>query len=177
MTDYDEINNFREIYIPLDKVLNAVNVKDDDVILDIGAGTGFYAHTFSSYLKNGISYAIEINKDAVKNILKIIPNNKNLKIIEKNVCKLEVNGFNKVFFSNVFHDIECREYIFNLMEKNSMRPLKVILIEFNDKSPVGPPLDRRISHEKLKNIFEEKGYKFESHHDLEYNYIDVYSLG
>ncbi len=91
MHPYDKINTFRERFIPLDKVFSAVDIKDDDIILDIGAGTGFYANTFSTYLKNGISYAVEINKDAIQNIKGNVYNNKNLKIIEENVCKLNIN--------------------------------------------------------------------------------------
>jgi len=176
MARYDRITEFREKYTPYNKIIEKMELKNDDIIIDMGAGDGFYSILFSKYIKNGIIYSVEKNPEAIELINKKIGEIKNIKIINEDMCKLDIKGFNKIFFSTVFHDIDCREEIINFIKNNSKKPVNVILIEFKKNSMMGPPLNIRISHEELKNIFENHGFKLKEHMDFEYNYCDIYVL-
>jgi len=176
MTRYDRITEFREKYIPYNKIIEKMELKDDDIIIDMGAGDGFYSILFSNYIKNGIIYSVEKNPEAIELINNKINNIKNIKIINEDMCKLNIKYFNKIFFSTVFHDIDCKGDVINFIKSNSKKPVDVTLIEFKENSIMGPPLNIRINHEELKNIFENHGFKLKEHMDFEYNYCDIYEL-
>ena len=137
---YERIKEFREKYIPYNKIVEKMDLKPDDVIIDMGAGDGFYSKLFADKLKNGKVYAIERNPDVLPHLQRNLMEMKNFEVVNENMCHVDIKGFNKIFFSTVFHDIECREDIIDFMIRNSKKPLNVYLIEFNKKSAMGPPL-------------------------------------
>ncbi|ARD84288.1 methyltransferase [Ferroplasma acidiphilum] len=173
---YERIKEFREKYIPYNKIVEKMDLKPDDVIIDMGAGDGFYSKLFADKLKNGKVYAIERNPDVLPHLQRNLMEMKNFEVVNENMCHVDIKGFNKIFFSTVFHDIECREDIIDFMIRNSKKPLNVYLIEFNKKSAMGPPLDIRICHDELNKIFTESGFQPGLHMDFEYNYFDSYYL-
>jgi Precorrin-6B methylase 2 len=173
---YERIQGFREKYIPYNKIIEKMELKPDDVIIDMGAGDGFYSKLFADKLTSGKVYAVERNKDVIPHIEKNLMEMKNFKIVNEDMCNLDIKGFNKIFFSTVFHDIECRKSVLDFMVHNSKKPLTVYLIEFNKKSTMGPPIDIRICHDELNKIFVEAGFQPGLHMDFEYNYFDSYYL-
>ncbi len=174
MSRYDRINEFREKNIPSGDVLSAADLNRNDIIVDVGAGSGYYSRLFADYVDT--VYSVEINPEAVELIRKNSMDKNNIKIINEDICSLDIKNFNKVFYSLVFHDIECKDYIFNFMIGNSKKPLKVILIEFKNNAPMGPPVNIRIEHDRLKKIFENHGFREENYIDLKYNYINTYIM-
>ena len=176
MSRYEGIGEFREKYIPYNEIIKMADLKDDDIIIDMGAGDGFYSLLFSDYIKNGIIYSVEKNPEAVELINKKIGDIKNIRVVNEDMCGLKIKNFNKIFFSTVFHDIKCREDVINFIKNNSKKPLTAILIEFKKNSIRGPPAGIRIDHNKLKNIFESSGFTLKYHEDFQYNYADIYVL-
>ncbi|WP_337860853.1 rRNA adenine N-6-methyltransferase family protein [Ferroplasma sp.] len=173
---YERINEFREKYIPYNKIVEEMNLKSDDIIIDMGAGDGFYSKIFADKLTSGKVYAVERNPDVIPHIGKRLMDMSNFSIVNEDMCRVDIKGFNKIFFSTVFHDIECRKDVLNFMINNSKKPLNVYLIEFNKKSEMGPPLDIRICHDELNEIFTDAGFKPGIHMDFEYNYFDSYYM-
>ncbi len=176
MSRYDGVGEFREKYIPYNEIIKMADLKDDDIIIDMGAGDGFYSLLFSNYIKNGTIYSVERNPEAIELINKKTGGIKNIKIINEDICGLKIRGFNKIFFSTVFHDIKCRDYVIDFIKNNSKKPLTAILIEFKKNSIRGPPADIKIDHDELKNIFESNGFTLKYHRDFLYNYVDIYVL-
>lgn len=176
MSHYDKISEFREKYLPYNDIIKMADLNDNDIIIDMGAGDGFYSLLFSNYIKNGIIYSVEKNPEAIELINNKIGTVKNIKVINEDMCRLNIKGFNKIFFSTVFHDIDCRKYVMDFMKNNSKKPLTAILIEFKKNGIMGPPVNIRIEHSELKNIFESYGFTLKDHRDFEYNYADIYIL-
>ena len=173
---YERIHEFREKHIPYKTIIEKMQLAPDDIIIDMGAGDGFYSKIFADKISNGMVYVVEQNSDVIRYIEKNMEGRKNYKIINEDMCNLDVKGFNKIFFSTVFHDIDCREDILKFIKENSRKPAYVYLIEFNKKREMGPPMNIRINHEELNGIFTAAGFKAEMHMDFEYNYFDSYSL-
>ncbi len=171
---YERIKGFREKYIPYNEIIEKMDLRPDDIIIDMGAGDGFYSKIFADKISKGRVYAVERNPDVIPHLEKNLTEMSNFTIVNEDMCNVDIMDFNKIFFSTVFHDIECRKDILNFMINNSKKPLNVYLIEFNKKSSMGPPLDIRICHDELKNIFTDAGFKPGIHMEFEYNYFDSY---
>ncbi len=173
---YERIHEFREKHIPYKTIIEKMELAPDDIIIDMGAGDGFYSKIFAEKVNKGMVYVVEQNSDVIKYIEKNMDNRNNYKIINEDMCRLDVSGFNKIFFSTVFHDIDCHDDILQFIKKNSRKPVYVYLIEFNKKGEMGPPMNIRITHDEMNKIFTDAGFKPGIHMDFEYNYFDSYSI-
>ncbi|SMD30216.1 class I SAM-dependent methyltransferase [Picrophilus oshimae] len=168
--DRKRIAEMRKLYIPDSKVLEAMNIQPDDRIIDFGAGDGYYSILFSNFLRCGYVYAIENDDEAISMINERINDNKKVQIINGDLCDMELPEHNKAFFSNVFHDIECRD---KLMKK-IVNTKYVVLIEFKKGTNFGPPESIKINQDELESIFNKYDFKRDMHIELEMHYIDRY---
>ena len=175
--NYERALEFREKYIPLPDVLEVANPLPEDILVDIGAGDGFYSIIFAERVKK--VYYVDPSETArellKKNIGKTPVNN--LTVVSDDVCEnLDIAGYNKVFFSNSFHDIICREDLIDRLKKNSSENLEIILTEFKLESEIGPPVEIRIDQEHLDRIFSSKGFRLMKRIELRYHYISRFGL-
>ena len=131
------------------------DLRDAEVVVDIGAGTGFFALPFSKNLKAGKIYACDTSDvmiEWMKNNLPvesqgmIIP----LKMAESSV-PLHDSIANLVYMINLHHELEDPVMIL----KESFRILrdggKLIIIDWKkEETPEGPPLAIRVTEETIE---------------------------
>lgn len=85
----------------LQKIINAVSLKPDDTVLEIGAGSGLLTSCLAKSVKK--VYAIEIERSILKKLKENLKNQniKNVEVIEEDFLKLNISGFT----SSPFHVI------------------------------------------------------------------------
>lgn len=116
------------------KLLNNMGIKPDDIIADIGAGSGYHVFKMAPIARNGLVYAVDI-QDEMLEVLgerKKETGIKNITIIkggEKSV-NLPENSVDKVLMVDVYHEfnypIEMLASIKKALRKNG----KLFLIEY-----------------------------------------------
>ncbi len=172
--NYGKSAEMRKKYIPFEKVLSIVDLNKTDVIMDIGGGDGFYSKLFSErcakvYYVDASSPAIELVKEKTQET----PGN--IEIMHENICSTNLPGdMNKIFFSNSFHDIECREELIDRLTEAAGKPLTFILIEFKKNASFGPPESIKIGQDELDRIFQSHGYHLYKRELLQEHYISSY---
>lgn len=176
--DYDRVAELRKKLIPYEKVEEFVHPGRDDVILDVGAGDGFYSVGFASRITDGKVIALDISESGAERTRKRMVEEgvQNVEVLRQDVCAdFSVTGYNKVFFSNSFHDIPCRDELIDTLFRNSSPPLEIILIEFRtDKDDFGPPMEIRIGEKALQRIFEGHGFRLDGRLELDHHYLHRY---
>ncbi|MHB8561523.1 MAG: class I SAM-dependent methyltransferase, partial [Thermoplasmataceae archaeon] len=106
----------REKYIPFENVDRFIGLNPRDSLLDIGAGDGFYALSFAKEVTRGSVTAMDLNEESVSEIKNTLEANaiKNLVVLQTDVCTVsDYSRYTKILFSNVFHDLKCRDKILN----------------------------------------------------------------
>ena len=172
--NYEKSAEMRKKYIPFEKVLSFVDLHKTDVIMDIGGGDGFYSKLFSErctkvYYVDASNPAIELVKD------KIPETQGNIEIMHEDICSMHLPGdMNKIFFSNSFHDIECREDLIDRLTESAGKPLTFILIEFKKKASFGPPESIKIGQDELDRIFQGHGYHLDKRELFQEHYVSSY---
>ena len=175
--NYDRVRQMREDHIPYAVIEELVHPVNGDVIIDFGSGDGFYAAKFSRLIGKGKVYAFEHSRAGVDAIRKNLSKNgiDNVEILEKDICSSDLpHGFNKVFFSNVFHDLECQDSLLERLSKAT--GLEVTFIEFKPETPFGPPRDIRFSSSQLAAKLGKHGFRLVSERVFEYHYAQKYVL-
>lgn len=145
--------------------------KEDMVLCDIGAGTGIFSFPAAQISSSNI-YAVDISESMIE-LLKSRAaerNIKNLKIkkVDSAVLPVDKNTCDMAIMVTVLHEVEEKEYMINEIKRVLKEKAKVMIIEFHKrKTPMGPPVDHRISEEFVEEIFNDNGLRT----------IDKFSLG
>jgi len=154
---------FRRMFLPPLKILNTIGLKSNDIFLDIGAGTGFFAIPASQLLVYGKVMATDTQEE----MLRLLSH----KIKEKNINNIEIilskendpsvpkESATVAFMSFVLHEVENKKEMLSNIHKALKRGGKIAIIEFSTYALFGPPKQERISPQALKKLLEETGFK------------------
>ena len=140
---------------PYDTLLD-IGLKKDHIFCDIGAGTGIFSFAASGITSNKI-YAIEISDEMIELLIKRKEEGKveQLEILkgDHDTLPIEPNSVDRVLLSTVFHELETPEKILKEIKKIMKKDSRLAIIEFHNKqTPMGPPVDHRISKIDLEKI-------------------------
>jgi ubiquinone/menaquinone biosynthesis C-methylase UbiE len=151
------------------KNLRAFGLRDDMIVADLGAGSGFYSLTAAQMVPRGKVYAIEVIKDfltSIKNKAKEAHLN-NMECFWGNIEK--VGGTNlkdkivdAVIASNVLFQVENKEKFIDETKRILKTDGRVLVIDWSDEiSSIGSSLNKTISEKQARDMFEKKGFKFD----------------
>ena len=165
-----------------DRVVEALNLKPGQTVVDIGAGTGFFTRRFAKVVTpTGRAIGLDIEPsmvdymkaDAKKRSLK----NYQARLVKPNDPALAPRSVDVVFFCDTLHHIENRAaYLRQLIP--ALKPGgRVVDIDFKKGPlPVGPPPEQKLSLPQINAEFHDAGYRLIAKHDfLSYQYFLEFS--
>lgn len=151
------------------EVVQALAVKPDAVIADIGSGTGYFAVRLAHRTPQGRVYGLDTEpamvkylaerarREGLRNLLAVAAAPGDAKLPEP---------ADLVVLVDVYHHIEERERYFDRL-RSSLKPGgRVAVIDFRMDSPVGPPKAARIPPEVVRAELERAGYALDRAHDF-----------
>lgn len=138
------------------ETLLEIGLEKDHIFCDIGAGTGIFSFAASGITSNKI-YAIEISDEMIELLIKRKEEGKvnQLEILkgDQDSLPIETNTVDLVLLSTVFHELEAPEKILKSIKKIMKNDGILAIIEFHKKAtPMGPPVNHRISKTNLEKI-------------------------
>lgn len=123
-------------------LIQNMKIESNDIIADIGAGSGYHSFRMASLAKNGVVYAVDIQSEMLAAINRRIELNKikNIKTILGNEKSIQLpnNSVDKILMVDVYHEFNFpREMIRSI--KNTLKPNgKLFLVEYRDEDPRVP---------------------------------------
>ncbi len=157
-----------------DKVVKALKLRRDEVVADIGAGTGYFTRRFAPLVKR--VYAVDINKKRLKRLEKAGLANVEIVHAKADDPKLPPESVDTVFFCNVLHHIEDRPSYYARLARALKPGGRVVNIDFYKRElPVGPPVSMKLTREEVIEEFERAGFRLAEEFDfLPYQYFLVF---
>lgn len=149
------------------EVIQALKLKPDAVVADIGAGTGYFAVRFAHMAPKGRVYGIDTEPDMVKylnarakrenlgNLTAVAAEPGNPRLPEK---------ADLVILVDVYHHIDKRETYFRQLQQSLKPEGRVAVIDFKIDSPEGPPPSARIAPDRVKKEMLGAGYTLTQEH-------------
>jgi len=142
-------------------VIEALALKPDAAVADLGAGTGYFAARLANMLPKGIVYAVDLEPDMVRYLGERAKREglANLKPVQAAAGEARLPAkVDLVLLVDVYHHIEARERYFRQLAA-SLRPgARIAVIDFRLDSPEGPPKSARIAPERVKAEMSGAGY-------------------
>lgn len=149
------------------EVIQALKLKPDAIVADIGAGTGYFAVRFAHMVPKGRVFGVDSEPDMVKflserakreglnNLTAVAADPGNPRLPEK---------ADLVILVDVYHHIDKREAYFRQLQQSLKPGGQVAVIDFKMDSPEGPPPKARIAPERVKKEMLSAGYALTQEH-------------
>jgi len=149
------------------EVIQALKLKPDAVIADIGAGTGYFAVRFAHMTPKGRVFGIDTEPDMVKylgdrakredlkNLIAMAAEPGNPRLPEK---------ADLIILVDVYHHIDSREKYFRQLQPSLKLAGRIAIIDFRMDAPEGPPPAARLAPERVKKEMMDAGYTLAQEH-------------
>jgi SAM-dependent methyltransferase len=148
-------------------VIQALALKPDARVADLGAGTGYFSARLANMLPQGLVYAVDIESDMVR-YLEARAKRENLRNLTAVAGAPDdprlPEKVDLILLVDVYHHIEDRARYFRKLS-GSLRPGgRIAVIDFRLDSPQGPPRAARLAPETVKAEMQSAGHALAAEH-------------
>jgi len=163
------------------EVIQALKLKPDAVIADIGSGTGYFSARFAHMVPKGRVYGIDTEPDMVKYLADRAKREglNNVTAVQAKPGDPRLpEPADLVILVDVYHHLENREQYFRQLQAALKPAGRLVVIDFRMDAPQGPPVTARIAPEQVKAELQRAGYRLaEEHGFLPSQYFLVFQPG
>lgn len=149
------------------EVLKKIKLQKTMSAADFGSGSGGWTLPLAKKLEDGKIYAIDILEEPLSALksaagLEKISNIQTIRsnIEDKNGSKLSDSSVDLVLMTNLLFQVKNREGVFGEAKKVLKNGGKILVVDWNPDSSLGPEKGR-ISEEEVKKMAKEQGLKLE----------------
>jgi ubiquinone/menaquinone biosynthesis C-methylase UbiE len=167
----------RHLWQKPEEVIKKMNIRLNDVIADIGAGTGYFTRRFAFAALTGKAVGLDIEPSMVRymkeDAKKLGLKNYEARVVKTDDSELGNNTVDIVFLCDTYHHIDNRVEYFSKVASSLKKGGRLVIVDFYKKElPYGPPPDHKLAKEIVISELEEAGYKLLRSHDfLPYQYF------
>lgn len=139
--------------IPPHYLLDKLELKNSETLIDIGAGTGFFSIPIADHLSRGKVFACDISPEMIKWMNKNVrPDHPNIIPVQMKEYSipLEDGAADGVLMINLHHELEEPERILQEAFRLLKRKGKILIVDWKKEDmPNGPPVRIRITPEEV----------------------------
>jgi len=178
---FDDPN--RDTWQKPDQIPGVLGLKPGMAVADIGAGTGYFSRYFSDAVgPSGKVYAVDIEPKLVsymrERAIREKTANVTVVLAAPDDPRLPVAALDVIFICDTWHHINDRIAYLGRLAK-ALKPDGVVaIVDYQKKeTPVGPPVEHRLSGEEVINEFAEAGWALKTESNiLPYQYLLLFRL-
>lgn len=165
--------------LPPENVLEFMEVKKGDILVDVGAGTGYFSIPALKYVgKDGKVFAVDISEKMINIIKNKIKGKDNIKLILSKTYKINLPSkiADKILLAFVVHEVEDKKLFLKEIDRLLKEEGTLAIVEWEKKeTDRGPPLSERLDKKDLIDLMSEFNYKMLKYKKLNnYNYICLF---
>ncbi|MEA5580867.1 class I SAM-dependent methyltransferase [Nodularia harveyana UHCC-0300] len=129
----------REVEEQPSKIVSALNLKPDDVVADIGAGTGYLSFRIAPLLTDGKVLAVDIQPEMLE-IVEFFQQEKNIPNVEPLLAtltnpNLSPASIDLALMVDAYHELEYPQEVMTEIVKALKPGGKVVLVEYRGENP------------------------------------------
>ena len=152
-----------------DRVLAALDLKQGQIVADIGSGTGYFTVRLAKLKTVSKVYAADVEPSMAAYVRKRAAAEGLTNVTALQAAAGSPNlpePVDLVLIVNTYHHIGDREVYFRKLAKSLKPGGRVAIIDFKPDSPEGPPKEFRFPPEKFKAEMAIAGYKLARQYDF-----------
>ena len=157
-------------FLDSNEILDELNLNGNEVFMDAGCGDGYIAlKAIKEYLPEGTVYAVDSydvaieeldeykKENGIENLINILGD------FTKGIQDVDDGEIDVLFMLNVFHgfkDAETRDNVIKELSRLINNEGRIAIMEFKPiEMKWGPPVDVKVSHFELEEVFIKHGLK------------------
>lgn len=153
------------------RVMSLIPVMPYHTVADIACGTGYFTVPLAKYVFDGKIYAVDTQQDALdatkQAVDKLRLTNVEMVLTKERKLNLEDDSLDGILAPFAFSIVDDPEKLL----KDALRVLRrggwLAALEWNEKeSGDGPPADRRVGEDALRQMAEKHGFRFTGRYHL-----------
>lgn len=151
------------------EVIQALALKPDAAVADIGSGTGYFAMRLAHMVSKGRVYGVDIEPQMVQYLAERARKEglKNLTSVKGAPDDVRLPAkVDLVLLVDTYHHIGARVAYFNKLARSLKPGGRVAIIDFNATSTVGPPVSERMTPDSVQAEMAKAGYRLAASHDI-----------
>jgi len=145
----------------MEELVGALQPSRDDIVADLGSGTGFYTDDVSQFAEK--VYAIDVQDEMHAHYReKGVPENVELVTAEVADMPFETDALNAAYTTMTYHEFASEDALAEILRV--LRPeARFVVADWSSKGSgeVGPPTDERYSVEETVSALEDAGFDVE----------------
>jgi SAM-dependent methyltransferase len=153
----------RRVWQRPDEVVRALELEGDEVVADVGAGSGYFSFRLAEAVPRGTVRAIDIEPEMARHIHHQVLNRgiSNLEVLLTDPDDPHVNeDVDLVFVCDVLHHVEGRRAWLDRLFGEMRTGARVVLIEFKEgELPEGPPVGLKIPKREILELMAAGGFR------------------
>jgi SAM-dependent methyltransferase len=154
-------NPERDAWQKPEEILGALNLQPTSVVADIGAGTGYFSVRLAKRIPEGKVLAADIEPDMVRYLGEraLREHLTNLVPVQASADAANLpDQADVVLVVDTYHHIGNRIQYFSKLKSSLRTAGRLVIIDFKADSPIGPPVQHRISPQKVTDELKAAGY-------------------
>lgn len=158
-------------------IWKTLNISSPEVVIDIGAGTGFFAIPFSRKMPWGKVYACDISDEMLQWMHDNLPQDCRQSVIPLKMAESSVplpdGQADLVLMVNLHHELEAPSSLLHEIMRLLKPGGKVAVIDWKDEeTPDGPPVAIRVSEASIREQLQQTGFSdIQAHHNLPFHHF------
>jgi len=149
--------------LPPGEVLAALKIAADEIIADIGAGTGYFALPMAQAAVNGMVYAVDAQPGMLELLKSKSAGVENIRTVqaEAEATTLESDSCNLVFLANVWHEFNRRSHVLREVLRILKNKGRIAILDWRPDVEwlSGPPLEHRLDSRQAVSELDSAGFK------------------
>ena len=151
------------------EVIQALALKPDAAVADIGAGTGYFSVRLAHRVPKGKVYAVDLEPDMVRHLAARAKRDQLPNMVAVQAAPDDAQLPEKVDLAlmvDTYHHLGDAVRYFSKLKESLAPQARVAIIDFTLDSEIGPPPRARIEPEQVKKEFARAGYVLAAEHDF-----------
>lgn len=160
-----KLNDPRRLeYLNPDLIWEKAGLTNPSVLIDIGAGTGFFALLFSNKVKTAKVYACDVSDEMLSWMKENLPAGPKGRIIplkmEEASVPLPDDMADLVYMIDLHHELEQPQKILGEALRLLRRGGRLLIIDWKkEQTPEGPPLEIRVTEKTIESQMLKAGFR------------------
>jgi predicted methyltransferase len=165
------------------EVLEALGVRDGQVVADIGAGSGYFTLRLAHHVgSSGRVYAVDISRDMIAEVTRRA-SAANLANVTPTLAGpadplLPPGSLDLVFVCDTWHHVEDRVAYARTVARALKPGGRLVIVDFRKDAPVGPPPGMKLTRDEVVSELERAGFVLSREHGfLPHQYFLEFTRG